>query len=166
MVLVEAFAKWIQGTTLSWFVSGLPWTWAVCETLHFLGMALLIGVVGLLDARMLGLFKQLPVGPLERLVPWGVAGFVINAVTGFLFFAGAPGQYIHNIAFGYKMLFVAVAGVNVGLFYVSGLSRRVDRLGPGEDAPLAAKLVAASSLFLWFGVLFWGRMLPFIGDAF
>ena len=75
------------------------------------------------------------------------------AQTGFLFFAGAPGQDTHNAAFGYKLLFIAVAGVNVGLFYVTGLSRRVDRLGSGEDAPLAAKLVVA-------------RMLPFIGDAF
>lgn len=166
MVLVEAFARWIEGTTLSWFVGSLPWTWAVCETLHFLGMALLIGVVGLLDARMLGLFKQLPVGALERLVPWGVLGFVINLVTGFLFFAGAPGQYIDNNAFWYKMLFIALAGVNVLIFYVTGLARRVDTLQPGEAAPVSAKLVAASSLFLWFGVLYWGRMLPFIGNAF
>ena len=166
MVFVEAYARWISHTPINSFVVGLRWTWAVCETLHFIGMALLIGVVGLLDARMLGMFKRLPIGPLERLVPWGVAGFVINAVTGFLFFAGAPGQYIHNSVFWYKMLFIAIAGVNVGIFYLTGLSRRVDRLGPGEDAPLAAKAIAASSLFLWFGVIFWGRMLPFLGEAF
>jgi hypothetical protein len=34
----------------------------------------------------------------------------------------------------------------------------------GEDAPFAAKLVAAASLFLWLGVMYWGRMLLFIGD--
>ena len=166
MVFVEAFARWISHTPINSFVVGLRWTWAVCETLHFIGMALLIGVVGLLDARMLGMFKRLPIGPLERLVPWGVAGFVINAVTGFLFFAGAPGQYIHNSVFWYKMLFIAIAGVNVGIFYLTGLSGEVDRLGPGEDAPFAAKAIAASSLFLWFGVIFWGRMLPFLGEAF
>jgi hypothetical protein len=129
-------------------------------------MAMLIGTVGLIDARMLGLFKRLPAGPLERLAPWGVAGFVLNLVTGFLFFAAAPGQYMHNDIFWYKMLFIAIAGVNVAFFYLSGLSRRVDRLGPGESAPLAAKLVAGSSLFLWFGVIFWGRMLPFLGNSF
>ena len=166
MTLVEAFARWISHTPVAWFVIGLRWTWPVCETLHFLGMAMLIGAVGVLDARMLGLFTRLPIGPLERLVPWGVAGFVINAVTGFLFFAGAPNQYIHNNIFWYKMLFIAIAGVNVGLFYLTGLSRRVDGVGPGEQAPLAAKMIAASSLFLWFGVIFWGRMLPFLGEAF
>lgn len=166
MAYIEAFAGWIAGTPVSWFVNGLRWTWPVAETLHFLGMALLIGTVGLLDARMLGLFRQLPVAALQRLAPWGVLGFVINLVTGFLFFAGAPEQYIHNSVFWYKMLFIALAGVNVCVFYVSGLARQVDRLGPGETASMAAKLVAASSLFLWFGVLYWGRMLPFLGNAF
>jgi hypothetical protein len=31
---------------------------------------------------------------------------------------------------------------------------------------MGAKLAAASSLFLWFGVMFWGRMLPFFSSAF
>jgi hypothetical protein len=160
-------ARWLHNSPLGWAAAGgWPWLWAACESLHFMGMALLIGAVGLLDARMLGLFKGLPIAPLERLVPWGVLGFVINLATGIVFFAGAPEQYVQNIAFGLKMLFVLLAGVNVSLFYLTGLSRRVDRLGAGEDAPMAAKLIAGASLFLWFGVLYWGRMLPFIGNAF
>ena len=39
-------------------------------------------------------------------------------------------------------------------------------VGPGDDAPLTAKLVAASAIFLWIGVLFFGHMLPFLGNAF
>jgi hypothetical protein len=42
----------------------------------------------------------------------------------------------------------------------------VDNVGAGHDVPPAAKLVAATSLFLWVGVMYWGRMLPFIGNAF
>jgi hypothetical protein len=49
---------------------------------------------------------------------------------------------------------------------VTGLSRTVDDTGGGGDVPGAAKLVAATSLFLWFGVMFLGRMLPFLGTAF
>jgi len=44
--------------------------------------------------------------------------------------------------------------------------RRVDPVAAGQDAPVAAKLVAAISLSLWIGVMYWGRMLPFIGNAF
>jgi hypothetical protein len=46
------------------------------------------------------------------------------------------------------------------------LSRRIEAVGPGQDAPLGAKITAAVSLFLWVGVMFWGRMLPFLGTAF
>jgi hypothetical protein len=52
------------------------------------------------------------------------------------------------------------------LFHVTGLSRRVDEVGADAEAPGAARVVAAASLFLWFGVPYWGRMLPFLGGAF
>ena len=165
--MIQTFSTWLHGTRLSWAVAGgIPWIWPLCETLHFMGLALLIGVVGVLDLRMLGMAKELPLRPLQRLLPWSILGFAINLITGFLFFAGDPTQYIHNVAFGMKLLFIGLAGVNVMLFYVTGLSRRVDRVGAGEDAPLAAKLAAAASLLLWIGVMYWGRMLPFIGNAF
>jgi len=161
-------ADWLHATKLSWAInSGVPWIWPACETLHFIGLALLMGCIGVLDLRVLGVAKGLELQPLqERLVPWGILGFVINLITGALFFTGNPYQYIRNVAFGYKMLFVALAGANVLFFYVTGLHRKVDLLGADEDAPAAAKVVAAMSLFLWIGVMYWGRMLPFIGNSF
>jgi hypothetical protein len=104
--------------------------------------------------------------PLHRLVPWGIAGFVANLITGIMFYSADATQYTHNMAFQFKMLFVLLAGANVLYFYGAKVSQRVEALGPGADAPMSAKVVAASSLFLWFGVMYWGRMLPFIGTAF
>lgn len=167
MPYIESFSQWLHGTRLSWAVAGgYPWLWPASETLHFVGMTLLIGIVGLLDLRMLGLLKGLPLKPLNRLLPWGIFGFGVNAITGFLFFAGDPFQYIHNIIFWLKMAFVALAGANVALFYLTGLSRKVDSVNGGEEVPTTAKIVAATSLFLWIGVMYWGRMLPFLGEAF
>jgi hypothetical protein len=82
--------------------------------------------------------------------------------TGLLFVSAAPGNYNTSITFRLKVLFILLAGLNVLVFYASGLSRRVDALGPGDDAPRAAKLIAGISLFLWVGVMFWGRMLPYL----
>ena len=70
-----------------------------------MGLALLVGIVGVFDLRILGMAKGLPVGPIQRLMPWAILGFSINLVTGSLFFAGDPFQYIHNVAFGFKLLF-------------------------------------------------------------
>jgi len=167
MTLVVSFSRWLHSTNLSWAAAGgYPWVWPVCETLHFMGMSMLIGVVGLLDLRVLGFMKGMPLAPLNRLLPWGIAGFVVNLITGFIFFAGDPFQYIHNNVFWMKLLFIVVAGVNAGTFYLSGLSRRVSSIGGGGDAPTGAKFIAAVSLFLWIGVMYWGRMLPFLGGAF
>jgi hypothetical protein len=75
-----------------------PWVWPASETLHFIGLALLVGIVGTIDLRMLGMAKNMPFRPLHRLLPWAIAGFGINLITGILFFAGDPFQYIHNLA--------------------------------------------------------------------
>ena len=59
-----------------------------------------------------------------------------------------------------KLLFIAFAGLNLLLFYVTGMDRAVDDLGPGDDAPIPAKLIAAASLFFWLGVIYFGRLIP------
>ena len=163
---IIVFSKWLKTTKLSWFVIHYPWVWPASETLHFIGLAMLIGVIGLVDLRLLGVAKRLPFAPLHRLLPWAIAGFAICLTTGSLFFAGDPFQYIHNPVFAFKIVFIVLAGVNVVLFYATGVFREVEALGPGEDAPLAAKVIAVVSLFLWIGVMYLGRMLPFLGEAF
>jgi hypothetical protein len=166
--MLQHYSELLHATSFGLAVGGdVPWLWPLFETLHFIGLALLIGVVGTLDLRILGVGKGLPIGPLQQFaLPWGMVGFVINLVTGIGFYAGSPDQYTGNVAFWAKMLFIALAGVNLMLFYSTGLSSKVERLESDQDAPTAAKVVAATSLFLWLGVIFWGRMLPFIGDAF
>ena len=157
---------WLEATSVSRAITYYSWIWPTCETLHFMGLALLIGNVGVLDLRLLGALKRLPVAPLNRLIRWGVLGFVVNLLTGLVFFVGAPSQYVANIAFAFKLIFMVLAAVNLAVFYITGIARTVDALGPGDDAPASAKIIAATSLFLWVGVMFWGRMLPFIGNAF
>ena len=98
---------------------------------------------------------------MHRLIPWGIAGFVINVITGSLFFMGMPDFYIVNIDFEIKILTILLAGTNLLLFYCTSAFRAWERLGPGEDAPPFAKFIAASSIFLWFAVVILGRYIPF-----
>ena len=63
--IVAAMASpWMQST-----FNDYGWLWPVCETLHFMGMVLLIGTVGLFDLRMLGFAKGLPAEPFKYLIP-------------------------------------------------------------------------------------------------
>jgi hypothetical protein len=141
---------------------------ALGETFHFFGIILLIGGVGLFDLRLLGVAKGLPVKAVTRLLPWGVTGFVFCVVTGLMFVTGAranvpisPYDVIRtNIWLQLKLAFIGLAGLNLGVFYLTGTSRAVDHLGPGEDAPMLAKAIAFASLFFWLGVIYFGRLIP------
>jgi hypothetical protein len=154
-------AEWLQGSALAAFVAGAPWVWPVCETLHFIGLALVVGAAGLIDLRLLGGVKQLPFAPLHGLARWAAGGFGLNLITGAVFFAADSARYVDNVAFRMKMLFILLAGVNVIVFYLA-VFPRVEALPPGGDAPRAARAIAAISLFLWVGVMFWGRLIPFV----
>jgi uncharacterized membrane protein len=154
---------WVNSTAIGEFVTGKPWMWPTCETLHFVGLSLLLGVVLVVDLRMLGVMKNVSFATLHRLLPWGILGFGINLMTGMLFFLGAPDQYTRNTAFQWKIAMVLVAAANALYFTV------LDEawvLGPGDEAPLTAKVMAASAMFLWVGVMYCGSMLPFLGNSF
>jgi len=120
-------------------------------------------VVLLIDMRMLGAMKQTSFASLHRLLPWAILGFGINTLSGMLFFVAAPAQYAHNIAFIWKVGLIVLAGVNA--FYFT-LFDEAWVLRPGDEAPFTAKAAAVSALMLWVGVLYFGRMLPFIGNSF
>jgi len=160
------FALWIKGTDLSWVVTHYTWVWATSEVLHFVGLSLLFGCIGVLDLRVLGLWKQPPVAGVNSLMRWGMLGFLINAVTGALFVVGEPLQYVDNPAFFWKMLFIFLAGWNVAIFYLTGVAHQIESLEEDDEAPMSAKAIAGASLFLWIGVMFFGRMLPFLGQSF
>jgi hypothetical protein len=137
------------------------WVWPILEDLHFIGLILIIGAFGALNIRVLGVMKQLPVAPLHRFIPWGIAGFFLNIVTGLLFFMGMPGFYTPNVVFQIKMFTIMLAGLNLLLFHCTSAFRSIENLGPGEDAPLYAKIVAASSLILWIAAIVLGRYIPY-----
>ena len=148
----------------SLLAGGAPWMWPASETLHFIGLCLLFGIVLLVDLRMLGLMKSAPFPPLHKLLPWAMLGFGVNVTTGMLFFVGAPPEfYVTNPVFFWKLGLILLAGANA-LYFTMFNETWV--LGPGEDAPLRSKAIALSAIFLWVGVIFCGHMLPFIGNAF
>ena len=136
------------------------WGWPAVESLHFIGLVLLIGNVGVFDLRMVGLARGIPMRALHRLVPWGIAGYALNVLTGFLFVVSAPDQYLFNPAFQTKLSLMAVAGFNVLVFY-RFVWARVAAADAGEDAPRGAKIAAAVSLTCWVGVIVCGRLITY-----
>jgi hypothetical protein len=136
------------------------WGWPIVESLHFIGLSLLVGTISLFDLRLLGVAKLIPIGALHRLVPWGLAGYGISIVTGALFLMAEPDQYVYNPAFHLKVLFMVVAGLNASAFYLTAY-RLTTSPGAPAEAPRSTKVIAAASLMLWFSVIIAGRLITF-----
>jgi hypothetical protein len=140
------------------------WGWPIAESIHFVGLTLLFGSIAAWDLRLVGVAKHVPIAAFHRLIPFAILGFMINAGSGSFFLMTEPDQYVYNPAFQLKMLCVILAGINVGLFYLT-VFRRVNRLGPGAQGPVLARLNGLVSLVLWLTVIVAGRMITFYRPA-
>ena len=134
------------------------WGWPIAECFHFIGLCLLFGTVGFFDLRMLGVARAVPLRSLHRLIPFGIAGFAICAITGTLFVMTTPDQYLHNPAFLTKLLLMLVAGLNMLLFYLVA-ARSVWLAAADGGPPLPARLFGLVSLLCWLGVMTCGRVI-------
>ena len=157
------FTLGLNAAALGKFVRGVKWVWPTLQTLHFMGLSLLMGVVFLVDLRILGPMRRVSFVSVHRLLPWGILGFGLNLVTGMCYFIAAPFQYTHNATFYWKIALVMLAGVNAIYFTVF---EEPSTLGPGDEATMKTKMMALTAIVLWIGVMFCGLMLPFLGNAF
>jgi hypothetical protein len=139
-----------------------PWAWPAAEAVHFLGLALSLGVLLAVNLRILGAMKQIAFADVHRLLPWGMLGFGANLITGMFFVVGQPGQYALSAPFFWKIVFLMIAGAN--FLYLTVFKK--PWVADAVDATIADKAMAVSSLAAWLAVLYAGRMLPFLGNAF
>jgi hypothetical protein len=162
---VGSFASWVSSTALSRALQQQEgWLWPFCETFHFIGLSLLLGIAGFLDLRLMGVMKRVPIRAVWGLLPWAMVGFSLNLVTGLIFLIAEPRQYADNISWWLKVLCLVLAGLNA-MFFQTTLSQRIGALKPGEDTPMAFKIVGGVSLLTWLGVLYFGRLMPFWGAS-
>ena len=151
---VEAIAAFGRDSGIYGFMNS-KWGWPTVESVHFLSLSVLLGTVGVFDLRALGAVRHIPIASLHRLIPFGVAAFCVNIVTGLMFFVSAPDQYAFNPAFQLKMACIGLAGINVVVFYAA-LAK-----GLGDTVSAGVKAIAAISLLAWTGVIVFGRLITY-----
>src|SRR3954453_22688009 len=103
------FAASLGATWICKPLFGASWLWPACESLHFIGLCMLIGGAGLLDLRLLGMFRGMAIRHVKALMPWAIGGFLINAVTGSLFLVMQPHLYLSSAVWWAKVTFLCVA---------------------------------------------------------
>ncbi len=140
--------------------AGLPWiaehpiAYPALEVLHIAGIALLLGNLVLLELRVWGVAREIPIAPLARLaLTLSLAGFGLVAVSGLVMFAAHPGEMLANAAFLAKLGLVSLAGINAGVFHARGGLLKADA---------AARLQTALSLGLWLAAIIAGRWIAYV----
>jgi len=157
--MVEILLNFSQASGIYAFMNS-PWGWPIAESIHFLGLCLLIGTVGVFDLRMMGFNRQISLAQLHALVPFGVLGFLLNVSTGIMFFTTAPDQYLYNPAVQSKFSFMLIAGINM-LFFYGTTAEAVKASEAAAAIRTRAKLMAAISLGCWCAVIVCGRLITY-----
>ena len=152
---------WIESSGLGNTVRDVAWIFPTLETVHFMGLCVLIGSLMVVDLRLLGVAKFIPMRPALSFVPIAIGGFCVNLCSGIGFFFADPFRYYPNVAFRLKMCLILIAGLNALWFQFVELPK-VRNLQPGEQTSLSVKFVAALSLLLWFSVIVAGRFMPYV----
>lgn len=139
---------------------GLPWiashpvAYPALEVLHIVGIALLLGSLVLLDLRVWGLARELPLRPLARLsLSVTLGGFGLVVCSGLLMFAAQPAELLSNRAFLVKLVLVLLAGLNAAWFHGRGSLARCDAL---------ARAQTVVSTGLWLGAIICGRWIAYL----
>jgi hypothetical protein len=133
---------------------------ALTETIHLLGLTILLGTILMIDVTLLGLgFHRHPASRVAReLAPWTTAGLVVMLVSGPFILSSEALKCFEASFFWIKMIFLFVA-----IVFHFAVHRPVAQADP-PVRPWMAKLTAGLSLVLWFGVAISGKMVGIYGD--
>ena len=152
----DSFFEWLTTTPWAKAMNGPEWAFPVVESLHFMGLALSIGTIAIVDLRLLGIAMRRHSGSqlAADLHIWTWIGLAVMLITGPLMFSADAVNYHHNPAFQFKMVCLLLA-----LMFHFTLHRGATR----SALPwLPTKLAGAVSLALWTCVVAGGRMIAFV----
>jgi hypothetical protein len=139
-----------------------PWLYPSVEIVHIAGLAILFGSVVVMDARLLGMSRQLSVRALSRhLLPWTLGSVMLIVPSGLAMFTAHAGDFVGSPVFLAKMTLILFAACNALAFRV-GVYVSVNNWDHGVAAPLGARLHAAASVLLWLSVISCGRLLAYL----
>jgi hypothetical protein len=137
----------------------VAWVYPVAQIVHFFGLCFLLGAIVLVDLRLMGFLREMPLRAALRLIPVAIVAFVVNLATGLAFFASDPYRFWFDSAFQWKMLAILAAGANA-LWFTLFEQRKALTQGDSAHANAVTKACAGLSIGLWFTVILCGRLLP------
>ena len=141
------------------------WLYPSVETVHLIGIGLLFGSIAVMDQRLLGVSRNIPVRALARhVLPWSAASFLLILPSGLMMFSAHATEFIDSGVFVIKMLLIMAGGINAALFHT--ITFRTADVWDSEEMrklppPPSARAAGAISLLVWISVIACGRLLAY-----
>jgi hypothetical protein len=143
------------------FLRSSEYIYPLVNAAHILGLALLVGTIAALDARILGFAKNIRLEEASRLLlPFTIGGLVLAVLTGAALFIVKPQEYAANPVFLTKLVLVVLAVANALSLHFRPAWRTATEGGPVTPG---LRVSAVLSLCLWLAVLVAGRLIAFFG---
>ena len=151
----SSFSQWVRESESLFAFAGIL-------LVHTIGMGFVVGVNATIDLRILGFAPALRLSSLEKFFPILWLGFWLNAVTGTMLLAAAATTMLTNPDFYVKMVFIALAVVNLKMMRTRVFrDPMIDKVPPSK----MAKMLAIASLIFWLGAITSGRLLAYVGST-
>jgi len=150
--------EWIESFGIAVWLRESPSVWAhpTVLTLHTTGMAVLVGASYVLDLRLLGIGRNIPLAAYRWIFPVVAIGLTVNLLTGVMLFAKNATSWGTALPFLVKMsLVVASVATLVPL-------RKYVLHGVGQSEGGRVRLMAFASLLAWSGAVTAGRLLAYL----
>lgn len=150
---------WLESTKLAVWLAESPsvWAFATVLTLHTAGMAVLVGASWVLDMRLLGVNRRVPLSAYRWVFPAVSIGLLVNVVTGVMLFMKSATKWGTATPFLVKM-FLVIASVAV----LVPLRSHVRRNDADTEVSGNLRLLAIASILAWTGAVTAGRLLAYL----
>lgn len=147
-----AFSTWLLS-------SNSIWVYPTVLTLHTFGMMVLVGAALMIDLRLLGFARAVPLQSLERLfrIMWGA--FALNAFTGSMLFIADAVRRGPQLIFWTKLALVGIGLATAVMIKRGSFSEAAEPMIISG----AAKRLAVVSLLAWSAAITAGRLLAYVG---
>ena len=156
-----AWAVWLETSGIAVAMRQWLWLYPIVEIVHIVGFVILVGAAFMFDLRLLGVSRGLPVSAMaDHLLPRARLALVLVVPSGVLMFMAHATEMLENPAFRLKLLLIAAAVLNAGIFHRWPF-RAVGDWDTELPSPPTARLAGVLSLLLWTGAIACGRLLAY-----
>lgn len=155
---------WLETTGVARLVHETSWGYPIILSGHAVGMAILVGIVLMINFRVLGFAPGIPVAAMRPMYKAALVGLVINVVSGSMLFIASANTFFESNPFRIKVVLLLTGAVLlwVGWRQLAGSSNTV----ASDDNRSGTRIVAAISVAVWVGVIVAGRLIAYVDVAY